>query len=128
MNKRTVSATHFNEVKNVAAQYVEALRLGNVEMMSDVFHPRCITYGSVDGELLGGDGNPTLDFIKNYGKSADLIANIDVLDITPTSAVVRVVMENDAAGSDCNDYLTLLKLDRGWKIIAKVFHQFDTQS
>lgn len=94
-------------------------------MLVDIFHKDCVTYGTVNGELIGGAGNPTADFIINYGKSPEIVSHIDVLDITPTTAVVRIVMEKDAVGSDCNDYLSLIKLDKGWTVIAKVFHQFD---
>lgn len=45
--------------------------------------------------------------------------------ITPSTAVVRVDMENDAIGADYNDYLTLIKIEGVWKVIAKVYHQFD---
>lgn len=52
------------------------------------------------------------------------IAHIDVLAITPTTAVVRVDLENDSIGADYNDYVTLLKIGGVWKVIAKVYHQF----
>lgn len=125
MNQRTVSAEEYNEVVQLAAKYVEALRSGNVEMLADIFHRNCVTYGTVNGELMGGAGNPTSDFIINYGKSPEIVSHIDVLDITPSTAIVRIVMEKDAVGSDCNDYLSFIKLEKGWTVIAKVFHQFD---
>ncbi len=125
MNKRTVSAEEYNNVVKLAAKYVEALRIGSVDMLADIFHKDCVTYGTVNGELMGGAGNPTADFIINYGKSPAIVSRIDVLDITPTTAVVRIVMEKDAVGSDCNDYLSFIKIDKGWTVIAKVFHQFD---
>ena len=125
MKQRTVSANDYNDVTNVAAKYVEALRIGSVDMLADIFHEDSVTYGTVEGRLLGGSGNPTADFIKNYGKSPEIVSHIDVLDITPSTAIVRIVSENDAVGADCNDYLMLIKLDGGWTVIAKVFHQFD---
>ena len=125
MSQRTVSADDYKDVTRVAAQYVEALRIGSVDMLADIFHKNSVTYGTVNGELVGGSGNPAADFIKNNGKSPEIVSHIDVLDITPTTAVVRIVMGNDAVGSDCNDYLTFIKLDTGWTVIAKAFHQFD---
>jgi len=121
-----VSAEEYNNIVNLATKYVEALRIGNVDMLADIYHKDCVTYGTVDGKLMGGgDGNPTADFIKNYGPSPEIVSHIDVLDITPTTAVVRIVMEKDAVASDCNDYLSFIKLETGWTVIAKVFHQFD---
>jgi hypothetical protein len=50
---------------------------------------------------------------------------IDVLAITPTTAVVRVDMERDAIGDDYTDFHTLIKLDGTWQIIAKGFPMYE---
>lgn len=34
-------------------------------------------------------------------------------------------MEKDAVGADYNDCLTLIRIDGAWKVIAKVYHQFE---
>ena len=47
---------------------------------------------------------------------------LDVLAITPTTAVVRVNMEGDAIGADYTDFHTLIKLGDTWPIVAKVYH------
>lgn len=121
-----MSADEYKEVTAVVARYIEALRTGSTEMLADIFHKNSVTYGTVNGDLVGGgSGNPAADFIKAYGKSPEITAHIDVLDITPTTAAVRIVMEKDAIGSDCNENLLLIKLDESWTVIAKVFHQFD---
>ncbi len=126
MNQRMVSTDEYREVAEVAARYIEALRAGNIDTLADIFHKNAVTYGTVNGDLVGGGSiNPAVDFIKTYGKSPEINAHIDVLDLTPTTAVVRVIMEKDAIGSDCNENLVLIKLEDGWTVIAKVFHQFD---
>ncbi len=125
MIKKMVSVNDYEEVQNVAARYVEALRAGDIDMLANIFNKSAVTYGTVDDTLVGGSGNPTVDFIKQNGKSPEIESHIDVLDITPTTAVVRIVLEKDAIGSDCNENLLLLKLDTTWTVIAKVFHQFD---
>ena len=125
MKQRTVSTNEYRAVVNVVAKYIEAIRVGSIEMLAESFHKDSVTYGFVSDELMGGASNPAIDFIKNNGKSPDIDAHIDVLDITPATAVVRVVTENDAVGSGCNEYLTLIKLDTGWTVIAKVFYQFN---
>ncbi|MCD8140547.1 MAG: nuclear transport factor 2 family protein [Planctomycetaceae bacterium] len=126
MSKRMVPASEYTAVAAVAARYVDALRVGDIDALVEVFHANAVTYGTVDGALVGGGtGNPAVDFIRNYGKSPDIEAHIDVLDITPTSAVVRVIMAKDAVGSDCTDDLLLIKIDARWKVIAKVFHQYE---
>lgn len=94
-------------------------------MLSESFHKNSMTYGTVDGKLMGGDLDATVDFIRKHGQSPEIEAHVDVLDITPTSAVVRAVSEKDAVDSDVIEFLTLIKIDGRWTIIAKVFHQFD---
>lgn len=126
MNQKTVSANEYNDVTNVISKYVEAVKTGNIELLADIFHENAIACGTVGGELVGGSGsNPAADFIKQNGKSPEIVSCIDVLDITPTSAVVRLIMEKDAIGAECTAFLTLIKLNEGWSIIAKAFHQFD---
>ena len=51
-------------------------------------------------------------------------ARVDVFAITPTVAVVRVDMEQDANGADYTDFQPLLKQDGRWIVIAEVFHQY----
>ena len=50
---------------------------------------------------------------------------IDVLAITPTTAIVRVDMEKDVIGLDYTDFHSLLKQDGTWRIIAKVYHAYE---
>lgn len=126
MGSKMVRGSDYDAVAAVAGRYVEALRLGSVALLDEVFHADAVTYGTVDGVLVGGGtGNPAAAFIANYGPSPDIEAHIDVLDMTPTTAVVRIIMEKDAVGSDCTDMFLFIKLESGWKAIAKVFHQFD---
>lgn len=124
MNQRMGSAQDYEEVAQVAFKYIEAIRTGNVDILADVFHKDAVAYGTVNGELVGGSGNPAVEFIKRNGNSPDIESHVDVLDITPTTAAVRIVMEKDAIGSDCNANLLLIKVNEGWTVFAKVFHQF----
>lgn len=82
-------------------------------------------YGfSADGKLLGGPISNLWTFMETYGPAPNIIARNDIISITPTTAVVKVDMENDAAGNDYTDNHTLLKQDGKWLIIAKVFHTY----
>lgn len=120
-----VSVKEYSDVTNHIAKYVEAIKNGDIELLADFFHQNSFSCGTVNGEFVGGSGsNPAVEFIKRNGKSPEIVSCIDVLDITPTTAVVRLISEKDAIGSDCTEYLTLIKLDGCWTIIGKVFHQF----
>ena len=83
-------------------------------------------YGFTNGELLGGSIKNLYDFVEQNGTASAIKTRIDVLAITPSTAVVRVDMEKDAIGADYTDFHTLLKLDGTWHIIAKVFHMYES--
>jgi Putative lumazine-binding len=73
-------------------------------------------YGLTNRELLGGPIKNLYDFVEKNGAAPDIKTRIDVLAITPTTAVVRVDMEKDA------DFHTL---NGTWHIIAKVYHMYE---
>ena len=125
MNRKLVSVSEYEAVMKTVANYIEALRTGNIDMLADSFHEDSVAYGTVGGKLVGGSSNPTTDFIKKYGKAPDINTQIDILDITPSSAVVRIVAEKDAIGAETVEYQLLMKIAEGWTIVAKAFHEFE---
>jgi hypothetical protein len=124
-NIKAVPTQDFEDVIATATRYVEGLRIGSPEGVAEAFHKDAVMYGFTNGELLGGPIRNLYDFVEKNGTAPDIRTRLDVLAITPTTAVVRIDMEKDAIGADYNDFLTLIKLDGGWKVIAKVYHQFE---
>lgn len=124
-NIKAVPTSDYNAVIATANQYVEGLRAGDAKGVEHAFHKDAVMYGFTNGELLGGPIKNLYDFVQKNGGAPDITTRLDVLAITPTTAVVRVDMEKDAIGADYNDYLTLIKIDGVWKVIAKVYHQFE---
>ncbi|MHC8367516.1 nuclear transport factor 2 family protein [Pseudomonas sp. ZT5P21] len=124
-NIKAVPTCEYNAVIATANQYVEGLRTGSAEGVAQAFHKDAVMYGFTNGELLGGPIKNLFDFVQKNGDAPEITTRLDVLAITPTTAVVRVDMEKDAIGADYNDYLTLIKIDGTWKVIAKVYHQFE---
>jgi putative lumazine-binding protein len=124
-NIKAVATREFDAVITTASKYVEGLRVGSVEGVAEAFHTDAVMYGFTHGKLLGGPIKNLFDFVEKNGKAPDITTRLDVLAITPTTAVVRVDMEKDAIGADYNDFLTLIKIDGNWKVIAKVYHQFE---
>jgi hypothetical protein len=82
-------------------------------------------YGFTNGELLGGPIKNLYEFVEKNGTASDIKTRLDVLAITPTTAVVRVDMEKDSIGADYTDFHTLIKVDGTWHIIAKVCHMYE---
>lgn len=124
-NIKAVATKDYDDVIAAASRYVEGLRTGNRDGVASAFHNDAIMYGFTNGKLMGGPIQNLYDFVEQHGAAPDIATRLDVLAITPTTAVVRVDMEKDAIGANYNDYLTLLKIDCAWQVIAKVFHQFD---
>lgn len=123
-NVKAVATSEYNAVIAVAEKYVDGLRIGSPERLTEAFHQQAVMYGFTNGEFLGGSISNLYEFVRDNGKAPDITTRLDVLAITPTTAVVRVDMEQDAIGADYNDYLTLIRIDGAWKVIAKVYHQF----
>jgi hypothetical protein len=124
-NIKAVPTRDYDAVIAVAQKYVDGLRIGSAEGVAEAFHKDAVMYGFTNGELLGGSIVNLFEFVKKNGKAPEITTRLDVLAITPTTAVVRVDMEKDAIGADYNDYLTLIKINGDWKVIAKVYHQFE---
>ncbi len=124
-NIKTVPTDDYDHVVAAVAAYVEGLRVGSAEAVAAAFHSDAVMYGFTDGQLLGGPIANLYDFVSTNGAAPRVKTRIDVLAITPTTAVVRVDMEEDAIGADYTDFHTLLKQDGRWHVIAKVYHQYD---
>lgn len=87
MNQRTGLTDKYKAIANIVAMYIEAIRIGSIDISMESFHKDSVIYGFVNDALMGGISNPAIDFIKNQGKSSDLDAYINVPDITPATAV-----------------------------------------
>ena len=124
-NIKAVPTRDYDAVIAVAAKYVEGLRIGSADMVAEAFHPDAVMYGFTNGQLLGGSVDNLYTFIRSNGDAPGITTRLDILAITPTTAVVRVDMEQDAIGADYNDFLTLIRIDGRWQVIAKVYHQFE---
>jgi hypothetical protein len=124
-NIKAVPTAEYNAVIAVAQKYVDGLRIGSPEGVAEAFHEEAVMYGFTNGSLLGGPISNLYEFVRKNGKAPEITTHLDVLAITPTTAVVRIDMERDSIGADYNDYLTLIRIDGQWKVIAKVYHQFE---
>ncbi|MFM0047774.1 nuclear transport factor 2 family protein [Paraburkholderia sediminicola] len=124
-NIKAVPTRDYDAVISTASKYVEGLRVGNVDILGEAFHKDAVMYGFTNGELLAGSVKNLYEFVEKNGNAPEIATRLDVLAITPTTAVVRVDMEKDAIGADYNDFLTLIKINGAWKVVAKVYHQFE---
>lgn len=124
-NIKTVATRDYDAVVDAASKYAEGMRVGNTSLIAEAFHKDAVMYGFNDNDLVGGSIQNLYHFVEDKGEAPDMVERVDVLAMTPTTAVVRVDMENDAIGRDYIDFLSLVKIDGVWQVIAKVFHQFE---
>ena len=124
-NIKTVPTSDYDAVIATVSKYVEGLRVGSVDSVADAFHEDAVMYGFTNGKLLGGPIKNLYDFVEENGAAPAIKTRLDILAITPTTAVVRVDMEKDAIGADYTDLHTLIKLDGTWHVIAKVYHMYE---
>lgn len=124
-NLKIIPTSDYEAVVATAQAYVDGLRVGDADATMSAFHQDAVMFGFTNGKLLGGTARNLHGFVAEHGAAPDIKIRIDVLAITPTTAVVRVDMEKDAIGADYTDFHTLLKQDGAWKIVAKTYHQYE---
>lgn len=124
-NKNIGSVKDYEEVVATVERYVEGLRIGSVEKLKSAFYKNAVMYGFGTGGLMEGSVDNLYTFVERHGPAKDVVAHVDILDITTTTAVAKVTMENDVQGGDFTDYHSLMKLDGQWTVIAKLYHMYD---
>lgn len=126
-NLKTVPTGEYDSVIEAANMYVEGLRIGSAETVARAFHKNAIMYGFINPpkpNMLAGHIDNLYTFVRDNGSAISIKTRIDILAITQTTAVIRIDMENDASGADYTDFLTLIKMEGRWQVIAKVFHKY----
>ncbi|CAG9955449.1 unnamed protein product [Clonostachys rosea f. rosea IK726] len=125
-NIKTIPTSEYEEIIRVVQEYyVDGLRVGSTATVAKSFHKDATMYGfTLNGTLLGGPVKNLYDFMDQHGDAPNIKTRLDIIGITPSTAIVKVDMENDAAGCDYTDFHTMMKFDGEWKIIAKVFHTY----
>ncbi|MFM0047124.1 nuclear transport factor 2 family protein [Paraburkholderia sediminicola] len=125
LNKNVNAVQDYEDILEVVGEYVKGLKVGNVDGLKRAFHENAVMYGFTDQGLLEGTIQNLYDYVKNYGDAPKIKTRFDVLHKTPTTAVVRVELENDAADGNFTDYHSLIKVGNEWKIVAKLFHLYE---
>lgn len=114
--------TDYQEIKNVVMQYVNGCSNGDVELTKKAFHKDAVMYGYLNGDLSAGSIGNLYAAIDALGADAATKAEVDVVQLVGTAAIVRVVL-SDWHGLSFTDFHSLVKIDGKWTIVAKIFHQ-----
>ena len=102
------------------------LRISQVhgEDMRGAFHKDATIFGYVGEDLFAGPIELLFSWNDENGPAAELVYEIDHVDIEGTVATARLDI-NNWHGHRFTDLFTLLKTGGEWKIISKVFHLHD---
>lgn len=123
-NIKVVPTADYAAVKDALNGYLEGLASGTFSRIADSFYDDATMHGFTAAGLTEGSYKNLDPYLQQFGAGPECVTHLDVLAITPSTAVVRIDMENAADGTDYTDFHTLLKQDGQWKVIAKVFHQY----
>jgi hypothetical protein len=119
---KAVGASEIKAALLPIENYIKALETENLDYARAAFHKDARMIGV---NARGYYSNPISEFMKNMdGKPEDdeplRVRSIEMIDITPTSGVVR--LELVYPGIIFIDHMSLVKIDGEWKIVQKLFH------
>jgi Putative lumazine-binding len=122
---KQVCGTEYFAIVDLLDRYYDALYRCDTALLATVFHASAQYFTASSGELFHLDMNsyfPIVEQRTSPASSGEPYAfSIDSIEFVGTvTAIAR--MRCSMLGKDFIDLLTLIKLEGGWKIIAKVFH------
>ena len=123
-NQNINTVQDYEDVLAAMEGYVQGLKTGNVDQLKKTFHQDAIMYGHLGNDLSQGSIDNLYTYVWKFGAAPNIKTNLTVLHKTPTTAIVRIEMEHDAADEDFTDYHSLIKIHGEWKVVAKLFHLY----
>ena len=118
-----IKVSDYEAVLETIKKYTDSCKEGKSDIMKPAFTENALMYGYLNGEYYNGSIEALYGAVDAFGAAPDTKARVDVLSIEGTAAVARVTLE-DWHGLSFTDFHSLIKEDGEWKIIAKVFHQY----
>ena len=120
--------TDLDEIRSTIQNYFDGLYHGDIEKMQRAFHPCCHLYSGMEGGIQDESAPDWFRRIQNRASPASEGAlrrdRIVFIDLNGSgSALVKVQVQ--APSGRYSDYLSVLKLQEGWRIVAKVFAPYD---
>jgi hypothetical protein len=120
---------NYDDIARALQTYLDGLYEGDTEKLGSVFHPVCHLFCNTGGEFLDWSRAQWFEVVegrespKSQGLARhDRIISIDMSDETTALAKLNCAVPPRFF----TDYLTLLKLDGRWQIVAKSF-RFETR-
>jgi len=118
------TSVDYESVIATARCYVEAMEQGSSKRAKEGFHPEGSIFGYVDGEFKGGSISNFFEFLDQNPQGHKMRAHLDVIAITPSTAIVKIEVEMDPPETDYTDFMAMVKVDGNWQIVSKIFHSY----
>jgi hypothetical protein len=119
-------ASDLNDLEQTLQVYFDGMYEGDTEKLASVFHEVAHLFGVTDGKLTDWSRAHWFEVLKSRGQSPqqldlkrhDFVVQID--RSSPTTAFAKVQCQMPPRYF--TDYLTLVKLADGWRIVSKTYH------
>ncbi|KAF7181305.1 hypothetical protein CNMCM7691_000523 [Aspergillus felis] len=121
---KPIPASQYNEVLDAAAIYIDGMRRGDLAYTSKGFRETATVYGYIEGKFQEGSIGLILDYMKTQKEPPIFTANLSVIGMTPSTAIVKCEMDMVSPEYEYTDFMSLAKVDGKWQIVAKVFHAY----
>lgn len=125
INKDNSMNTEFVAITNVISKYFDGLYNSDTSLLGEVFHPQAHYVCATDGSILYYEMDEYFPIVDKRPSPAsrgekrnDRILSVEFAG--PVTALARV--ECSIATKFFTDFLTLIYVDKKWRIISKVFH------
>jgi hypothetical protein len=102
--------SNVDDPKSTITEYIEACRVGSVNRLQAIFHPKALMAGFFQGEYYMGSPEPDYK-----GKITTVEISGDVASIT--------LKETGYLNTNFTNWFHLAKLDDDWKIICKAYQE-----
>ena len=107
-------------VTQTIMDYMEGTANGQPERIRRAFHKDLNLYAIADGGLRITNGQQYIGYFKE-GEKRDRVGKIISIDIVNDAAMAKLEIDVPSRKQLFTDYLLLLKLEDGWKIIHKSY-------
>lgn len=108
-------------IEQIMQTYLEGARTGSVDTLRPIFHELATICGYVGPDLFSGPIEMFYNWHEENGPAENVQAGETRIDIQGTAASVRIELD-DWTGHRFTDFFTLVKIEKQWKILSKVFY------
>jgi hypothetical protein len=122
------SAEAFGELAQTAQRYFDMIYNGDMSLFDTVFHSDARLFTIENGEPVFRSLDDYRTILSQRTSPAALGApredELIAIDVaSPTQALIKLKLRIDQAAF--LDYLTLLRVNDGWRIVSKTYHKMD---